>query len=70
MSRRGNCWDTQSLLMMLTVQIESVDMQINVGVDIGKLSLDFCVLLDKDTGEKITKRFMNQKTTSKRVLLG
>jgi hypothetical protein len=50
---------TQSLLMMLYVQVESVDMQVNIRIDVGKLSLDFCVLLDKDTGKKRAKKFIN-----------
>ncbi|MGK0476971.1 MAG: hypothetical protein ACJAYV_002651 [Oleispira sp.] len=37
--------------MMLYEQVESVDMLINIGIDVGKESLDLCILLDQATGK-------------------
>ncbi|MFK8020750.1 MAG: IS110 family transposase [Pseudomonadales bacterium] len=36
-------------------------MRINVGIDVGKESLDLCILLDKTTGRKRSKKFENKK---------
>jgi transposase len=36
-------------------------MLINVGIDVGKESLDLCVLLDKTTGKVKSKKFKNKK---------
>ena len=47
--------------MMLYAQVESVDMLINVGIDVGKESLDLCILLDKTTGKMKSKKFKNKK---------
>lgn len=42
--------------MMLYAQVESVDMLINVGIDVGKELLDLCILLDKTTGKMKSKK--------------
>ena len=47
--------------MMLYAQVESVDMLINVGIDVCKESLDLCILLDKITGKMKSKKFKNKK---------
>jgi hypothetical protein len=47
--------------MMLYEQVESVDMLINVGIDVGKESLDLCILLDKATGKVKSRKFKNKK---------
>lgn len=47
--------------MMLYEQVESVDMLINDGIDVGKESLDFCILLDKTTGKVKSRKFNNKK---------
>ena len=36
-------------------------MLINVGIDVGKESLDLCVLLDKTIGKLKSKKFKNKK---------
>jgi len=36
-------------------------MLINIGIDVGKESLDLCVLLDKTTGKVKSKKFKNKK---------
>jgi transposase len=36
-------------------------MLINVGIDVGKESLDLCILLDKTTGKVKSRKFKNKK---------
>jgi hypothetical protein len=36
-------------------------MLINVGIDVGKESLDLCILLDKATGKVKSRKFKNKK---------
>jgi transposase len=47
--------------MMLYEQVQSVYMLINVGIDVGKESLDLCILLDKATGKVKSRELKNKK---------